>query len=216
MENLNVFISVGGTATEDQEKFVQAIDLRLRSEGLVPNTVGRNKFSSDSPLKTVKDLMNECSVTVIVALERTYFPHGLERRGGLRETEITEAKYATPWNQIEAAMAYSKDQPIMVIVEDGIKPEGLLEKGYDWYVMSVKLENASLSTTEFNGVLSSWKKKVESYNNKKLNPDIKINPAELTIGDIIKNLKTSQLWGILTALVGLVLGAFALGQYIGK
>lgn len=216
MENLNVFISVGGTASEVQEKFVQAIENRLRSEGLVLNTVGRNKFSSDSPLKTVKELMNQCSGTVIIALERTYFPQGLEKRGGLNQTELKEVKYATPWNQIEAAMAYSKEQPIMVIIEDGIKTEGLLEKGYDWYVMNVKLENSSLTTTEFNGVLSSWKKKVESFNNEKFNPKTKINPAELTIGELIKNLNTSQLWGILTALVGLVIGAFALGQFIGK
>ena len=216
MKNLNVFISVGGTATEAQESFVQTIENRLRSEGLIPNTVGRNKFSSDSPLKTVKDLMNDCSGTVIVALERTYFPQGLEKRGGSNETELNEVKYATPWNQIEAAMAYSKGQPIMVIVEDGIKMEGLLERGYDWYVMEVKPESSSLTTTEFNGVLSSWKKKVESFHDEKLNPKTKIDPSELTVGELISNLKTAQLWGILTALIGLALGAFALGQFLGK
>jgi len=41
----------------------------------------------------------------------------------------------------------------------------------------------------------------------------KIDPNTLTIGEIIKNLKVSHLWGILAALVTLVVGAFALGQF---
>jgi hypothetical protein len=56
MNELNVFVSVGGTATEQQEAFVRAVEDRLRSEGLVPHTVGRNTFSSDAPLKTVTEL----------------------------------------------------------------------------------------------------------------------------------------------------------------
>ncbi|MBK6379461.1 MAG: hypothetical protein IPO01_13875 [Chitinophagaceae bacterium] len=219
MGQLNVFISVGGTATETQEIFVSAIENRLRSENLIPNTVGRNKFSADSPLKTVNELMNDCSGTIIVALERTYFPNGLEKRGGEKETKLTETKFATPWNQIEAAMAYSKGQPLMLIIEEGLKSEGLLEKGYDWYVMWVKPDKSSLSSTEFNGVLSSWKNKVELYNTNKtklVSGKTEINPADLTVGELIKNLKTSQLWAVLVGLVGLIVGAFAIGQHFAK
>lgn len=36
MNELNVFVSVGGTATDSQEAFVRAVEDRLRSEGLVP------------------------------------------------------------------------------------------------------------------------------------------------------------------------------------
>jgi len=39
-----------------------------------------------------------------------------------------------------------------------------------------------------------------------------INPSTLTIGDIINNLKLSQLWCVLGALVALLAGAFALGR----
>jgi len=217
MEQLNIFISVGGTATDNQENFVSAIEERLRSENLIPNTVGRNKFSADSPLKTINDLMNDCSGTIIVALERTYFPTGLEKRGGTKESKLTDTKFATPWNQIEAAMAYSKGQPLMLIIEEGLKSEGLLEKGYDWYVMWVKPEKSSLTTSEFNGVLSSWKSKVDLYkNNKSKSNKTKMDPAELTIGEIIKNLKTSQLWAILGGLAALIAGAFALGHMLPK
>jgi hypothetical protein len=54
MDQPKVFISVGGTSTPSQEDFVKSIEDRLRSENLIPNTIGRNTFSSDSPLKSIK------------------------------------------------------------------------------------------------------------------------------------------------------------------
>jgi len=37
--------------------------------------------------------------------------------------------------------------------------EGLLEKGYDWYVQWVTPDSAALNSAEFNGVLADWKHK---------------------------------------------------------
>lgn len=219
MKEHNIFISVGGTANEKQESFVSAIELRLKSENLIPNTVGRNKFSCDSPLKTIVELLDGCSGTIIIALERTYFPTGIEKRGGALESTLSNVKFPTPWNQIEAAMAYSKGLPIMLIIEEGLKNEGLIEQGHDWYILRVKLDNSSLYTPEFNGVLSSWKKKVEDYQYNKqiaaLNAK-NIDPSTLTIGELVKGLKPSQFWAILVALTGMISGAFLLGQYFGK
>ena len=216
MEQPKIFISVGGTATAQQEDFVKAIENRLRVENLIPNTVGRNKFSADAPLKAVYNLMDECSGVMVIALERTYFEKGIEKRGGQNETALSECRFATPWNQIESAMAYAKGIPIMVIVENGVRDEGLLEKGYDWYVMKVKLDPTSLMTDEFNGVLGSWKSKIEQYHinkSKASSSKQKLNPGELTIGELVSNLKPSQLWAILAALFAFMAGVFVIGQH---
>lgn len=118
MDELKIFVSVGGTANDKQESFIRAVEERLRSESLIPMTVGRNKFSADSPLKAVIECLNESSGVIIIALERTYFPSGLEKRGGSKELELKNRRYATAWNQIEAALSYSKRLPRMVIVEE--------------------------------------------------------------------------------------------------
>ena len=208
MNDLKVFVSVGGTANEQQEAFVRAVEDRLRSEGIVPHTVGRNTFSSDAPLKTVTELLDECSGTVVIALERMYFDSGIEKRGGPKESPLVNIRLPTPWNQIEAAMAYSRGHPLMVIVEKGLKSEGLLERGNDWYVQWVDPNAAALSTTEFNGVLSSWKQKM-------LQPPKQLSKSkassEFTVSELIGGLKASQLWSVLGALALLVGGAFALG-----
>jgi hypothetical protein len=211
MEDKKIFLSVGGTSNDKQESFVRAVEDRLRIETLTPNTIGRTKFSSDAPLKAILDCMDECSGSIIIAFERTFFPAGSEKRNGPKETQLTNTMFPTPWNQIEAGIAYSKGLPLLVIIEEGIRTDGLLEKGNDWYVMTVELDIAALNTSEFNGVLASWKKKVESFHAKPTTKSIP-NASELTIGDLIKSLKVSQLWGLLAALVALAAGAFALGK----
>lgn len=214
MEQKKVFISVGGSATSQQEDFIKMIEDRLRSENLVPSTVGRNNFSADSPLKAVKELMNECSGILVIALERTYFEKGIEKRGGANEKNLSETRYATPWNQIESGMAYVKGLPILVLLENGVKAEGLLEKGYDWYVMTLKPDQQSLGTPEFNGVLSSWKNKVQQYGvNKPKGNSSTIVTSELTIGQLIYNMKPAQLWGVLAALIALMVSIFIIGQH---
>jgi hypothetical protein len=208
MSELNVFVSVGGTATEQQEAFVRAVEDRLRSEGLIPHTVGRNTFGADAPLKTITELMDKCAGTVVIALERSCFAYGTEKRGGPNEIALTDVKLPTPWSQIEAAMAYVRGLPLMVIVETDLKSEGLLENKYDWYVQRVKPEPAALNSNEFNGVLASWKQKMFHAAKK---DSLHKAASELTVVELIGSLKPGQLWSVLVALAAVVAGAFALG-----
>jgi hypothetical protein len=209
MAEPHVFVSVGGTANDLQESFVRAVEDRLRSEGLIPHTVGRNTFSSDSPFKAVNDLMNRCSGVVVIALERLHIARGSEKRGGPDESPLAEVKLATAWNQIEAAMAYCRGCPLLVLVEDGVRADGLLEKGFDWYVQTVKLDPSSLQTPVFNGVLASWKERLASRPRQQSGATS--NPGELTVSQLLGALKPAQLWSVLAALAAVVAAAFALG-----
>lgn len=208
MNELSVFVSVGGTANDRQEAFVRAVEDRLRSEGLIPHTVGRNTFSSDAPLKAVTALLDKCAGTVVIALERSYYPAGVDKRGGPKEAALSDTRLPTPWNHIEAAMAYSRGHPLLVVVESGLKSEGLLERGNDWYVQWVQPEAAALSTVEFNGVLASWKQKMLEAPKKA--PASKA-ASEFTVGELLGGLKPTQLWSVLGAVGALAAAAFALG-----
>lgn len=211
MEALPVFVSVGTTANTEQEEFVRAVEERLRSEGLIPYTVGRNTFTSDVPLKAVTELLDKASGTVVIALERSFFQNGVERRGGPRQVNLESVKLPTPWNHIEAAMAYARGQPLLVIVKSELKSEGLLENGYDWYVQRLEPTRSALSTLEFNGVLASWKTKVEARAKGALVAPSPKPTADLTMGELVSGLRPSQLWGMSAAIAALIGGAFALG-----
>jgi len=209
METKSIFVSVGSTCNLKQEEFVKAVEERLRSESLIPQTVGRNTFSSDAPLKAVTELMDRCSGIMVIALERSYFPIGTEKRGGSSEKDMQNISLATPWNHIEAAMAYSRRLPIFVITEEGLKAEGLLEPGYDWFVLSVPLDPSKLNTPQFNGILSDWKGKILKHKAASVQ---KINAGEMSMADLIGSLKPVQFWSLLMALAGIAGSAFTLGM----
>lgn len=211
----DVFLSVGAPANKMQEDFIVAIEGRLRAEGLIPNTVGRNTFSVDKPLTTVAELMDRCVGTVVIALERSYYPSGLEKRGGAEETKLHEIKLTTPWNQIEASLAYSRGLPLLVLVEKGLRQEGLLEQGNDWYVQTVPLDVNCLNSEEFNGILASWKDRIEEFQNQSVSVKTTMpsDVEKMTIGQFLGAIKLSHLGTLLVSLVGLAAGAFGLGAH---
>lgn len=208
MEPRLIFVSVGSTCNQQQEDFVKAVEERLRSEGLVPQTVGRNTFSSDAPLKAVTELMDKCAGIMVIALERTYYPAGIEKRGSRSEKALVNVRLPTPWNHIEAAMAYSRNLPIFAVVQEGLRSEGLLEPGYDWYVLSIPLDQSRLNSAQFNGILNSWKEKLNKPN--QIRP-AGINAAEMTVAELLGSLRPLQLWSLIGTIVAVIGGAFTLG-----
>ena len=217
-DSCDIFVSVGSAATDQQEAFICAVEARLRAEGLTPHTVGRDTFSADAPLKAVTELMERCTGAVVIALERSFFPQGLDKPGP-KQSPLANVKLPTPWNQIEAAMAYSRKLPLLMIVEKGLRTEGLLQRGYDWYVQEVAPDAASLSSVEFNGVLSDWKRKVQSRPLESASQNAAPVPLEaMSVGQLLGSVKPAQLWSVLAALAAAIVGAFTVGAklFAGK
>jgi hypothetical protein len=158
---INIFLSVGRASTPEQEQFIIALEKYLSSNGLTPQTVGRTYFKNQQPLKSVTECMTDCAGTIILAFERLYIQDGTERRGSKQQSPLGNVSLPTVWNQIEAAMAYALGHPLLVLVENGIKSEGLLEHGYDWYVKWIDLQDTAFAQPEFIGVFTDWKGAVE-------------------------------------------------------
>jgi hypothetical protein len=160
---INIFLSVGRALSPEQEQFVAATESFLIAHDLTPRTVGRSDFAHQKPLKRVAEVLRECSGTIIVALERLHIAEGLEFRGAAQAVALTNVSLPTVWNQVEAAMAYTLGQPLLAIVETGLRNEGVLEEGYDWYVKWLNLNPDSLQEPEFLKTFDEWKSKVEKY-----------------------------------------------------
>ena len=159
---IDVFLSVGRTATPEQEKFIEAVQDFLRVQGLNPRTVGRTDFTTDKPLKIILDIMRTCRGTVIVAFERIHVTDGIELPGGEQAVALDNISLPTVWNQIEAGIAYALGHPLLAIAESRLRDEGFLEKGYDWFVEWVDLSVASLQEPNFIVAFEAWKKCVEA------------------------------------------------------
>jgi hypothetical protein len=163
--SINVFLSVGRTSTAVQEQFVTALEEHLIANDLSHQTVGRTVYTIKPPLQSITECMRDCNGAIILAFERIYVQNGFEKRGGEEESVLTAAKISTVWNQIEAAIAYMLGLPLLVLVEHGVKQEGLLEKGNEWYVQPITLASTTFSKREFKGIFADWKKHVEEHQN---------------------------------------------------
>lgn len=158
-----IFLSVGRTENKQHQQLVETVEQYLQMNDLLPQTVGRTYFSSKQPLVAIKELMHECAGSIIMAYERTHLVEAIDKRGSTQEARLQGLNLPTVWNQIEATMAYTLGHPLLVVVEDGLKYEGLLETGYDWYVMHIKPNESLLASAEFKGVFADWKRRVLAY-----------------------------------------------------
>lgn len=200
--SIDVFLSVGRTYTDAQEKFVVALETILRTRGLQPRTVGRNDFSSDAPIRRIVEVMDGCHGTVVLAFERTRSSEFVDRPDSPEESKTPDVRLPTVWNQIEATISYVQRKPLLVIVQKGLRDEGLLEARYDWYVQWIELTDDALRTDEFQAVLGDWVQKVSSTStNDGETGNSRKTPRDLTLKDLLGGLTVPQAWALAGAVI---------------
>jgi hypothetical protein len=211
---IDVFLSVGRSFTDQQREFVDAVEDRLDELGLhilrVPSGPG-----IDAPLKPVLSTMKQCCGTVVIAFERTYIHEGAEMRGGGDEKPLSESTVATPWNQIEAALGYSLDHPLLVIIEDGLRREGLIDTGYDWYVQATTLDPGDLRTKGGAATLEYWRDQVVERSRKSDPPRDASDDGPLSFGELLNRLRPGQAWSLMVAALAALVAAFGFGAQFG-
>lgn len=206
-----VFISMGSMANTEQREFVDAILNSLKTMDLSPRIINENEWSHEQPLHAIRNVMKECCRAVIIAFTRTKFPSGTEIRKD-ENRKLTNISLPTPWNHIEASMAYTYDMPLLVIAENGLKSEGLIEEGYDWRVYWTELDPDIVMTEKYRGFLNSWKKAVEEFSQqkqKRINEQISVD--KITMGTLFKLMSPRQLWGLLLAALAILSAVYKLG-----
>jgi hypothetical protein len=165
-------------------------------------------------LQKIKELMGECSGIAIVAFERTLIRDGVTRRGSTESGNIVDVKLPTVWNQIEAAMGYTLGLPLLVIVEKGLRDEGLLESRYDWFVKRIDLQGSALNEQEFLGVFADWKGRVQNFHSRKGEKAVR-NVRNMSFLEILKSLNPSEMWAVCAAVLTALSAVAALAYKLG-
>jgi hypothetical protein len=215
MATIDVFVSQGRTSTPEHDRFMKAFEDYLRQNGLNPRMVGRNEFSTDQPLKHVERVMGECAGTAILAYERLHIERGTERRGSSSPTVLADQRLPTVWNQIEAGMAYAAKHPLFVVVEEGLRDDGLLQQGYDWFVLRTTLSEKTVQDPAFVGVFADWRKKVEAHAAAAKSAAPKVTADELEkipLSTILRALSVKQ-WVAIVGVFFAVAAAIATGSF---
>ncbi|WP_458368386.1 hypothetical protein [Pseudomonas mandelii] len=216
MDKPKVFISVGSNGSQLQRDATETIFSVVAATGLSPRQMEKNEWSSEQPLRAIRRVIAECQGAVIISFTRYEFPSGIEKgkNGSINALQVT--RFPTVWNQIEAALAYSRDIPLLVVCESGLKEDGLLEGNYDWKVFWTDFQPADLNSERFSGFVQSWKKLVDERAASNEPPSrIKLDVSKLSLRELALALTVPQIWKILTVLTvtfaGVAGAAYKLG-----
>jgi hypothetical protein len=208
---MKIFLSVGATYNDEQEAFVSGFEVFLLQNNCVRLTVGRDNERSDQPIFAARELMQTADAVIVLAFTRFVVKSAIEKPGSTEQKTIKDRNYPTVWNQLEAAMGFGLNLPMLVILEDGLYAEAMLKDRLEFRVITTQLDTALFSSEKFKSQFKDWMERA----NKKNNQPIK-NLSEATIGQLIRGLRPDQLWKIGSAVVGFVASISAFAFWLGK
>ena len=208
---MKVFLSVGSTYNDEQESFVSAFETFLGHNGCEKLTVGRGNYSSDQPIASVRELMKTADACIVLAFTRTIIINAIDKPDSEKQKNISGEKKPTVWNQIEAAMAFGLDLPLLVIIESGLKHEAMLKDRFECRAITTDLDPDFFNTEEFKGIFRHWKNKV-----KLRGAEDELDIKALTVGTLLSRLTPAQLWKLGASLFTIVAGISAAAYWFGK
>ena len=208
---MKIFLSVGATYNNQQEAFVSAFETFLGQNGCERRTVGRGSYFSSQPINSAKDLMKEVDAVVVIAFTRQIIQNALDKPDSDDQKEIVNEKHPTIWNQMEAAMAFGLDLPLLMIIESGLKQEAMLKDRLEYRALITDLNPDFFISEEFKGIFLDWKKKNECCKKSKA-----IDVTSLTIGMLLKSLTPSQVWKISASVISLLIAVGGVAYWVGK
>jgi hypothetical protein len=176
--NIPVFLSYPKPHWERQQNFIAKLEKYLRGRGLEPRTLGVTDYDMDAPLKAIRRLMLESNGLITVAFRRTLVIEGRSRPDadlpGAKESVVRDTWLTSPYCQIEPAMAYQLGLPTLILREQGVQPEGVLEKGVVGTYMpefSIEADAADyLESGELSDLIGKWEGFVRAVVAHKGNP----------------------------------------------
>lgn len=212
-----VFISVGSNGSQSQRDATETIFAVIAATGLSPRQMEKNEWSSEQPLRAIRRVIAECHGAVIVAFTRYEFPSGIERGKNDASISLDATHFPTVWNQIEAALAYGRDIPLLVICESGLKEDGLLEGKYDWKVFWTDYKATDLNSERFSGFVQSWKILVDEHvaATRGTTRPADLDVSKLSLVKLFGTLTLPQLWALLGGLASLLTSVATVAYRLG-
>lgn len=159
MARIPVFLSISNPFQEAQIDFLQTVEERLRSFDLEPQTLGRNAYTMDAPLKGIRDLMSHSYGLISLAFRRTLVRESTEKPNTNNQSQRNNYWLTSSYCHIESAMAYQLNLPILIWREEGVLEEGVLDRG----ALGIFMPQFDLSNTGPNFTSSEWANPLDQW-----------------------------------------------------
>lgn len=155
---INIFISRPTWIAEEFQEGLKGFLSFLDTQDIKPRTLGSTDYPTELPLDEVISIMDECRGVIILGYPQIYVV-----KGKVKEVEKSDFLLPTEWNHIEAALAYMKKLPLLVIhhkgITGGIFTHGAISKFI--YERDLSKTNWFLSEN-IKGALRKWKSSIKN------------------------------------------------------
>lgn len=160
MSKRDIFVSRPSTRNDQQEAFLAHLDGVLEKRDLRPVVVGQTDYPNRAPIHAVQDRLETCEGAIILGLEQLHVVEGRDKPGSAEEDTVKDVHLPTPWNQIEAGMAFMLELPMLIIKEEGVEG-GVFDVGNsDRYIHQATMTTDWLESTEFTQPFNAWHEEV--------------------------------------------------------
>lgn len=156
---MHIFVSRPTWVSPEFDEGLEVFLTSIKNMGLTPRTLGSTDYPSKAPLDEVIEIMDECTGAIILG-----YPQLLIREGKLKDNDLkSELLLPTEWNHIEAALAYSKGMPLIMLHHQGVS-RGVFDRGVmNAFVHEVNFASSTWSMgPALNGAIQKWKSNCES------------------------------------------------------
>ena len=168
---MNIFLSRPNWIEARYEPGLTAFLARLTDAGLTPRTLGKSDYPLAAPLDEVLDIMAECRGAIILG-----YPQVQVTSGTIKGSPLTgPLSLGTEWNHIEAALAYARHMPLLIVHDVGVA-RGVFERGVlNGFIYPADLSQPLWShAVALSGALDTWKSRLAKYA-----PPIAVAPAAM-------------------------------------
>ena len=132
---------------EIQSIFCDKFHVVLNARRLRLRSLGTTDYSNKAPLFGVLKILKQCNRIIILGLKQTCVINSISREGSSME----EFYLPTPWNSLEARIAFALKLPMLLICENGITG-GVFNKG----VTDLYIHHIDLTTDKMRGASSKF------------------------------------------------------------
>ena len=126
---VSVFVSRPTMLNDRQNVFWQALDRMLSEYGLQGRTLGISDIqNSDGGMYDVLDLMRQCNGALILGFSQMHVENAVFKGGTTSVREQERCEFVTPWNHMEACMAFANELPLLIVKERNVQGDGVFDR----------------------------------------------------------------------------------------
>ena len=157
---IDIFISRPTLISTKYESSYSDFEIFLEKKGIKSRRLGSSDYSRKAPLVAVMKIIEDCKGAIIMGYPQ-YEVHNASKKA---DSVLNESclLFPTPWNQIEAVLAYKKKIPVLVVAQNRING-GIFDEGITGeFVLKTDLSKSNWhKESVFCGIFNEWYKDIK-------------------------------------------------------